>query len=220
MAHRPERRSALRIIAGLLAATALPALSQSVQLSGMMGNKALLIVNGGPPKSVAPGESHQGVKVVSTAGDQAVLEIDGKRQTLRVGESPVSVGGSGVGSGGRITLSAGSGGHFMSQGTINGRTVQFLVDTGASLVTLSVADAERVGLNYRSGQPARMNTANGTTQGWRIKLNSLRLGEVEVFEVDAIVSQQAMPYVLLGNSFLSRFQMQRDNEQMTLERRY
>ena len=65
-----------------------------------------------------------------------------------------------------------------------------------------------------------MNTANGTTQGWRIKLNSLRLGEVEVFEVDAIVSQQAMPYVLLGNSFLSRFQMQRDNEQMTLERRY
>ncbi len=220
MAAHPQRRFALRLLAGLLGLSALPARSQSVQLSGMLGRKALLIVNGTAPKLVAPGESHQGVKVLSTAGEQAVLEIGGQRQTLRVGESPVSVGGSGAGSGARITLSASSGGHFLSQGMINGRSVQFMVDTGASLVTLSVAEAERVGLNYRAGQAARMNTANGVAQGWRMKLNTLRLGEVELFDVEAIVSPLAMPYVLLGNSFLSRFQMQRDSDQMTLERRY
>ncbi|MEI8323964.1 MAG: retropepsin-like aspartic protease [Betaproteobacteria bacterium] len=220
MAAHPQRRFALRLLVGLLGLGALPARSQSVQLSGMLGHKALLVVNGTVPKLVAPGESHQGVKVLSTTGEQAVLEIAGQRQTLRVGESPVSVGGSGVGSGTRITLSASSGGHFLSQGMINGRTVQFMVDTGASLVTLSVAEAERVGLNYRAGQAARMNTANGVAQGWRMKLNTLRLGDVEVFDVEAMVSPLAMPYVLLGNSFLSRFQMQRDSDQMTLERRY
>ena len=220
MVNSFNRRFALRIAGSLLAATVLSAMSQSVVLSGMLGSKALLIIDGGAPRSVAIGESHMGVKVVSITGEQAVVEIGGKRQTLRVGEAPVSVGGSGVGSGGRIVLTASSGGHFMSQGTINGRVVQFMVDTGASLVTLSAADADRVGLNYRSGQATRMNTANGVTLGWRMTLNSLRLGEVEVHAVDAIVSLQAMPYVLLGNSFLSRFQMKQENEQMTLERRY
>ena len=76
---------------------------------------------------VAPGETHQGVKVVSTSGDQAVVEMGGKRHTLRIGEAPASVGGKGGGqaSGSRIVLTAGSGGHFMAQGAINGRAVQF-----------------------------------------------------------------------------------------------
>ncbi|WP_249931142.1 TIGR02281 family clan AA aspartic protease [Ramlibacter sp. 2FC] len=197
------------------------ALAQSVALQGMFGGKALLIVDGGTPRTLAPGESHQGVKLLSTSGEQAVVEFGGRRHTLRVGDAPASVGGSGPrGSGGRIVLSAGSGGHFTTQGAINGRAVQFMVDTGATAVGLSVADAERIGLDYRGGRPVRMNTANGVTQGWQLKLASVRIADVEVYEVDAVVTPQGMPYVLLGNSFLSRFQMRRDNEQMTLERRY
>ncbi|AEG92141.1 conserved hypothetical protein [Ramlibacter tataouinensis TTB310] len=187
----------------------------------MLGSKALLIVDGGTPKSVAPGQEHQGVKVVSTSGDQAVVEIAGKRHLLRVGDAPASVGAGGGGArGNRIVLTAGSNGHFLSQGTINGRAVQFMVDTGASAVSLSAADAERVGLNYRAGRPVQMSTANGTSQGYLLKLSSVRLGDVELYEVDAVVSPQPMPYVLLGNSFLSRFQMKRDNDQMVLERRF
>ena len=64
-----------------------------------------------------------------------------------------------------------------------------------------------------------MNTANGVAQGWRLKLDSVRIGDVEVFGVEAIVTPQAMPYVLLGNSFLTSFQMTRNNEQMVLEKR-
>jgi aspartyl protease family protein len=197
-----------------------PVLAQAVALSGMLGSKALLVVDGGAPRGVAPGETHGGVKVISAAGDQAVVEVGGKRQTLRVGDAPVSVGGRGNTGGNRVVLTAGSGGHFMSQGTINGRAVQFMVDTGATSVALSAADAERIGLKYQSGQPVRMGTANGVTQGWRMKLSSVRLGDVEVYEVDAVVTQQPMPFVLLGNSFLTRFQMKRENDQMTLERRY
>lgn len=198
------------------------AMAQSVALSGMLGGKALLIVDGGQPKSVAVGESFRGVKIVSTQGDHAVMEIAGKRHTLRVGEAPASVGvGAGVAaSGTRVVLSAGSGGHFFTQGQINGRAVQLVVDTGATMVALSVTDAERVGLNYTAGQPVQMSTANGVIPGWKLKLASVRVGDVVVYDVDAIVSSGALPYVLLGNSFLARFQMTRTNEQMVLEKRY
>lgn len=198
------------------------AMAQTVALSGMLGGKALLIVDGGQPKSVAVGESFRGVKIVSTQGDQAVMEIAGKRHTLRVGEAPASVGGSAGGEAGgtRVVLSAGSGGHFFTQGQINGRAVQLVVDTGATMVSLSVNEAERVGLNYKTGQAVQMSTANGVVPGWRLKLASVRIGDVVVYDVDAIVSSGAMPYVLLGNSFLARFQMTRTNEQMVLEKRY
>ncbi|MBC7468154.1 MAG: TIGR02281 family clan AA aspartic protease [Ramlibacter sp.] len=187
----------------------------------MLGTKALLVIDGGAPRSVAPGESLQGVKVVSTSGDQAVVEIKGRQHTLRIGDSQVSIGSSGPGARGtRIVMTAGSNGHFLTSGTINGRAVQFMVDTGASVVGLGVSEAERVGLNYKSGQPVRMQTANGMSPAWLVKLASVRIGDVEIYDIDAVVGTQSMPFVLLGNSFLSRFQMRRDNEQMVLERRY
>ena len=204
------------------------AIAQSVALAGMLGNKALLVVNGGAPKSVAAGEKHMDVKVISTSGDQAVLELNGKRHTLRVGDAPVSVGAaggtggeSGKGRGGnRIVLTAGTGGHFMTPGQINGRAVQFVVDTGATSIAMSAADAERAGINYKGGQPIQLSTANGVAPGFRVKLNSVRVGDVEVYDVDAVVIPQAMPYMLLGNSFLTRFQMIRENDQMTLVKRF
>lgn len=211
----------LSLLIALPLAVGQSALAQTVTLSGMLGSKALLIVDGSAPKGVAVGESYRGVKIVSTQGDQATLEIAGKRHTLRVGEAPASVGGGGADAGGtKIVLSASSGGHFVTQGQINGRAVQLVVDTGATMVSLSVAEAERVGLKYQTGQAVQMSTANGVIPGWRLKLASMRVGDVTVYDVDAIVSSGAMPYVLLGNSFLARFQMTRTNEQMVLEKRY
>lgn len=209
------------VIALALAASCGCAFAQAVALQGMLGNKALLIVDGAHPKTVAPGESHMGVKVVSTSGDQAVVEVGGKRHTLRVGDAPATVGGMGTGpgQGSRIVLTVGSGGHFFSQGSINGRSVQFLVDTGATSVGMSQQAADRAGLDYKGGRPIAMSTANGIVPGWQIK-TTVRIGDVEVHQVDTVITTGSMPYVLLGNSFLSRFQMKRDNDQMVLERRY
>ena len=224
MTHRP---SAGRFFSPAILIAALvfghsAAHAQSVALAGMLGSKALLIVDGTAPKSVAAGETHQGVKVIATAGDQAVIEQDGKRRTLRVGDAPVSLGGAGAsaGRGTRIMLTESSGGHFMTAGQINGRAVQFMVDTGATSVAMGVQDAERAGIPYKTGQRVRLSTANGATEGFLIKLNTVRIGDVEVFDVDAVVVPQPMPYLLLGNSFLSRFQMRRENTLMTLDKRY
>ena len=217
----PAAYTLQKLFAALLCASAPAVFAESVALAGMLGSKALLVVNGGTPKTVAAGEMHQGIKVLSTTTDQAVIEQAGKRVTLRVGDAPVSTGGGGtISRGTRIVLTAGSGGHFVTAGQINGKSVQFMVDTGATSIAMGAQDAERAGINYKAGQMIGISTANGNTQGYRIKLNSVRIGDVEVFDVDAVVTPQAMPYMLLGNSFLTRFQMTRENEQMTLVKRY
>lgn len=211
-------RIALLTTTGLLLAS-LGASAQSVALQGMLGNKALLIVGGGAPRAVAPGETHQGVKVLSTSGDQAVVQIDGQRVTLRVGESPASVGGAMRTGGDRVALTADARGHFVTTGSIEGKPVQFMVDTGATVVAIGQGEADRMRLDYKSGQPVRMATANGTTQGWLVKLRNVRIGDVTVYDVDAVITPAAMPAVLLGNSFLNRFNMRRDGDQMMLVKR-
>ena len=213
-------RTAARLLLALLLAPA--AWGQTVAINGTLGNKALLIVDGGFPKSVAVGDTHKGVKVVSLQGDSVVIEVSGKKLSLRVGDAPASVGsnaGQAVG-GSRVVLTAGPGGHFTSEGQINGRIVRFMVDTGATAVSMGVAEAERIGLKYQNGDRVQMNTANGVVQGWRMTLDSVRVGDVSVGGVDAVVSPVSMPYVLLGNSFLNRFQMNRTNDQMVLEKRF
>ncbi|MCL1960951.1 MAG: TIGR02281 family clan AA aspartic protease [Desulfovibrionaceae bacterium] len=205
-----------------LAASALPliaAAETSVSLQGLLGSKALLLVGSGAPHAVAPGETWQGVKVVSTGGEQAVVLVDGQRITLRVGEAPASIGQDGLSSDDRIALTADSRGHFFAQGSINDLPVRFLVDTGASVVAISQAEAERLGLNYKRGRQVRTITANGPAMGWVFRIPALRIGDVVSYEVDAIVTPAPMPMVLLGNSYLSRFNMRRDGDQMTLIKR-
>lgn len=189
----------------------------SVALSGVLGGKALLVVNGTPPKGVAAGESHAGVKVVAVSKDDATIEIAGVRQTIRLGESPVSV--SSGSASRRVVLMADRQGHFVNNGLINGKRMVYMVDTGASFVAIGRTDAERMGLDYTKGQPVRMNTANGVGQAWRIRLDSVTIGDIQVSGVEAVVTSEPMPFVLLGNSFLSGFQMTRANDQMVLEKR-
>jgi len=207
----------------LALAALLPVLgwAQSVSLHGLLGRQALLIVDGKAPRAVAPGQTHLGVTVLSTDEDRAVLALaGGQRLTLRVGESPVSVGGAPApGGSDRVALSADARGHFITPGSINNRPTQFLVDTGASVVAIGQAEADRLGLSYRTGQPVTLRTANGTAPGWALKLATLRIGDVTAYEVDAVVTPSAMPAVLLGNSFLNRFSMRRDGDTMLLVKR-
>ena len=192
--------------------------AQDVALAGILGGKALLVVNGSAPRGVAPGESHMGVQVVSVGREDAVVDSAGGRRSLRLGEAPVRVGGSGTGQ--RVVLKADARGHFVSNGQINGRIMQYMVDTGASTIAIGRPDAERMGLKFEEqGQSVRMNTANGVAQGWRLRLDSVRVGDVELRGVDAIVTPQPMPYVLLGNSFLREFEMSRNGDEMMLLKR-
>ncbi|HEY8709437.1 MAG TPA: retropepsin-like aspartic protease [Burkholderiaceae bacterium] len=212
-------RSAAGVALSLLFALA-PACAQSVSMSGSLGDKALLIIDGAP-RTVAAGSTVQGVKLVAVSGSEATVEVKGKRQVLSLGGAQVNLGGTPADAGGaRIVLTAGSGGHFITDGAINGQAARFLVDTGATYVSMGAAEAERLGIDFRKGQRGVSNTANGQIVVYRVSLASVRVGEVQIYNVDALISQRPMDYVLLGNSFLTRFQMKRENETMTLVKRF
>ena len=180
--------------------------AQGVALSGTMGQRALLVIDG-QPQVLAVGQSARGVKLLALNGDEARIERAGVAATLRVGAAPVSVGGrsSSSGGGSEVVMTAGPGGHFIASGAINGRAVRFMVDTGATSIAMSQAEAERIGLDWRKGERGLAQTANGTTVVYGVTLTSVRLGDVEVANVSAAVMPAQMPYILLGNSFSRAF---------------
>ncbi|MDQ2734610.1 MAG: TIGR02281 family clan AA aspartic protease [Pseudomonadota bacterium] len=207
------------LAAAALSACAGVASAQTVSLGGSLGSRALLVING-KAKNVALGSTVDGVKLLSVSGNDAVVEVQGKRVALQLGGAPVNLGGAASGgTGQQIKLTAQSGGHFLTSGTINGRTVNFVVDTGATNVVLSAAEADRIGLEYKNGSLTYSSTANGMIVAYRVRLASIRIGDVQVYDVDATVVPASMPFVLLGNSYLQRFQMRRENDLLTLDKR-
>ncbi len=210
-------RFAMAALSGLLPALAA---AQSVSMSGSLGDKALLVIDG-TPRTVAAGTTVAGVKVIKVTGSETVVEVGGKRQTLALGGAQVNLGGAAsAGDGTQIMLAAEPGGHFVTSGSINGRAVRFVVDTGATTIAMGEADARRIGLDYTRGQRGMVRTANGDVPSYRVSLREVRVGDVTVYNVDATVVPASMEVMLLGNSFLSRFQMRRDADILVLEKRY
>lgn len=190
-----------------------------VQLNGMLGARAALLLIDGEPRTVEVGATALGVRLVALEDGRAVIEVGGRRQTLALGAAPARIV-STAPAGRQIVLPVGPGGHFTMNGAINGRYTTFLLDTGSTSVALSQIEADKLGLRYQQGRQVITHTANGVVPAYMLELASVRIGEVEVRNVEAIVIPGQMPHVLLGNSFLNRFQMRRENDVMTLELRY
>ena len=195
-----------------------PARAQGVTLAGRMGERALLVVDG-RPYTVAVGQAAGGVRLLRWQGDSAEVERDGTRHLLRPG-APAQLSAmpaSAAAAPRQVVISAGPGGHFVASGAINGRATRFMVDTGATLVAIGRDDAVRMGLDLQSARRSVTQTANGPLAVQTLTLATVRVGEVELANVAAMVRPTAMPYVLLGNSWLGRFQMRRENDVMRLE---
>jgi aspartyl protease family protein len=189
-----------------------------VGVVGLFPGKAVLVVDGRSPKTYSVGGAiAEGIKLVSADQTTATIDINGKRQTIALGEHVNRTKPSGPAS---VTMQADGGGHFMAQGQINGGTVRMLVDTGATSIALPASDALRLGIDYKKGQTGYVNTANGTVPMYLVKLDSVRIGDIELNQVEAIVQEQGLPIILLGMSFLNRTEMRREGQQMTLTKRY
>ena len=210
-------RPASVLAIALLASAA--AQAQSVSMAGSLGTRALLVIDG-KPRQVAVGTTVDGVKLLAVSNNDALIEVNGKRVALQLGGSPSNLGGAAsAGTGDKIVLTSVSGGHFVTSGTINGNAARFVVDTGATTITMSAADAERVGIDYKKGRLGYSSTANGMVPAYGVMLSSVRIGDVQVYNVEATVLPAPMPYMLLGNSYLDRFQMRRENDRLTLEKK-
>lgn len=213
---------ALLSVASLPAAV--PAFAQPARLDvnviGLFADSAVLVINGGNPRTLKAGQATpEGVRLVSANSQQAVVEINGRRETLSMGES-IAARRSTAGRQQTVLISDGQG-HFWANAELNGSSAKVLVDTGASFVSMSNAAARQLGINFLQGQRGYTSTANGTVPVYRVTLASVRIGEITLANVDASVHEgNNLPVILLGMSFLNRVEMQRDGERMTLIRRF
>ncbi len=197
--------------------------ANDISVAALFPGKAVLVINGGAPRTVSVGQSTpEGIRLISADSSSAVIEFQGKRQTLVPGGSGRFGGGAPAGSSsGSVTLSPDDRGHYVTMGQINGGTIQLLVDTGATVIAIPSADARRLGINYRNGQRGFTETANGKATAYRITLDTVKVGDITLYNVEAVVLEgDGLKIALLGMSFLNRTEMKRDGQSLTLVKRF
>ena len=210
------------ITAVLLTFLTLPASALALEVSvvALFADKAMLSIDKGKPRTLRAGETWNGVTLVSADSEAAVISIKGKKQRLKIGEGAYSTETVRTDRA-TTTLIADRSGHFITLGTINGASVRFMVDTGATLVSMSVDDARRAGVNYLAGTRAYSQTANGVAPVFKVMLASVKLGDITLTNVDGLVHESAaLPFVLLGMSFLGQLEMRHSGDSLTLTKRY
>ncbi|MGE6527428.1 retropepsin-like aspartic protease family protein [Pseudomonas sp. NPDC077382] len=196
-----------------LAVTAAP----RVQVVGLFPGAAVLNVDG-QRKLVRAGQAGPGgVEVVSADSKGAVLRVDGVERSYQLSRELSS--GFAEPDRRQLSIAQGQGGHYRIAGSINGQPVQFLVDTGATSVAINEIQARRLGIDYRvDGRQIVVRTASGTAKAWRVNLNSVKVGAIDVLGVEAVVVEGGSPTdALLGMSFLSRVSWREDQGVLKLE---
>lgn len=193
---------------------AMPAAATTVFIMSVTPGEVSMVVNGSAVRNLRPGEaSPEGVKLLEIRGDTAVVEIDGRRWEMRIGSRTAS----------SVVLQSDARGHFMAGARINGASVPVLVDTGASVVSMNMQEARRLGVDFTGAQRIVMRTANGERAAWRVRLASVQIGDIVLANVEGSVADggpEVLPVVLLGMSFLNQVDMQRSGANLTLTRRH
>lgn len=209
----------------LLTLSMAPVSSQekSVTAIALFDGKSMLSIDGGRAKILKEGETFKGVTLISASTTSALIEVNGQQQSLVLnGTTSIST------ELGRLTqrnsnvveIQAGDLGFFESRGSINGRDIRFLVDTGASLVVLSSQQAQSIDLQYLEGRRSLASTASGTAPMYEVVLDSISVGGITKENVVAGVIEGNFPEKpLLGMTFLSQVDITQRGDLMTLQDR-
>ena len=199
------------LVAALAAAGAVQA--TTVMVMALEQDRAQLLVNGTTVRQLRAGQSSpEGVRLVGADRNEAVIEVEGRALTLRLGQSTVA----------SAELKADARGHFVTSAWINGVETRAMIDTGATAVALSNDEAARLGIRY-VGQPRiQIGTAGGVKTAHRVNLASVRVGGVTLTNVDAVIfegGREQLPITLIGMTFLNGVDMRRVGDTLTLTRR-
>ena len=196
------------------------AMAANVTVVGLFPGKAVVVINGTSPRTIGVGQKQpEQVTLISTASSSAVFDIEGKRHTLELGEHFAAPSG-GPGANTTLTLSADTVGQFWTVGQINGKSIRFLIDTGATSIALPASAARNMGIDYTKGQRGFASTAGGVVPAYRVSLDAVTVGEITLYRVEASIFEGGLDVALLGMSFLNRLEMKRDGTQMVLTKRF
>ena len=210
---------ALGFITILLATQAVA--NTQINVVGLFSNKALVVINGGSPQSLNAGQTKNGVKLISANSESATFMVEGKQQMLKMGQAASVLANARPANNDPVNLYASSQGHFYGNLSINGVSLKYVVDTGATSVAMNSGDAKYAKIDYEKGEKGTASTANGLVSVYRVILNTIKIGSIILNNVEVSVIEGGFPSeVLLGMSALNRMEMRRDNSIMTLTKKY
>lgn len=192
-----------------------------IQVLALAKEKVVVLIDGKRQVLKLGEKSPDGITLLETGIKTALVDINGAQAVLEAGQvvtpyvsTPLPETGTGS-----VTLWADADGFYRAPGQINGSTVRFLVDTGATAVTISAALAKRIGLDLSKGQQTFAQTASGITPMTLLTLKSVSVGRIKLHNVQAgVLPGQLPPTPLLGASFLNRVNMERDGQKMKLRK--
>lgn len=195
-------------------------LAADIEVLAQFRDQVVIRVDGQRYK-LKPGDSTpNGIRLVGSDAKGALLEVEGKqrhypfgakiRSSYKQAEYP------------EVQIFRDRHGMFLTVGSINGLPINFLVDTGATNIAISSVQARRLGIDYRVvGEAAQVMTASRVEQAYRVMLDRVQVGDIQLRQVQAVVMEGAMPDVpLLGMSFLGRLEMQNDGQRLVLRKKY
>lgn len=190
-----------------------------VTVKGLFAGSAVLEVNGKAHMLKEGASTPEGITLLRATSKFAQIEQNGEIKKLGLNRQ---VGGSYAASEpASVSLTRQPDGHFFSSGRINNRWVEFMVDTGATSVTLNSFTADHLGIAYLDAPTVEVATAQGNTRAYQVILGSVAVGDVLLTNVSAFIIEGRFPQtILLGNTFLSRVDMRTHNSAMTLQAKY
>lgn len=210
------------VVLSLLMCAAVANLAAAAQFRvlALFNGKAMLQIDGTNHLLREGQEGPHGLTLISADAKKAVIEIDGRRDEYPLGRH--------VGSAfakpqdREVKIWQDSSGGYLTTGSINGRNTDMLVDTGATLVALSEIEARRLGIDFRQkDRKTKVRTASGVANAFRVTLARVRVGEIELNNVNGVVLEGESPRrVLLGMSFLGRVEMNHQGNMLLLRSKF
>jgi len=186
----------------------------------LFNGKAMLQINGTNHLLREGQEGPHGLILISADAKKAVIEVDGRRGEYRLGRH--SGGAFAEPQDREVKIWQDSSGGYLTTGSINGRNTEMLVDTGATLVALSSVEATRLGIAFRrKDKKTNVQTASGVANAYRVTLARVRVGDIELSNVNGVVLEGGSPrHVLLGMSFLNRVEMNHQGNMLLLRSKF
>jgi aspartyl protease family protein len=189
----------------------------ALTLLGLFPGKALLSVDKSAPRAINVGDSINSIKLLAVDDVSATVLVGGKKISLQMGQPYSSDSSNSINEPVVLGLEHG---HFFANGKINGSFARMIVDTGASSVAIPASHAQRMGIDYRKGRPVVVGTAGGNQRAYRVMLDSVSVGTITLYQVEAMITGDQLGQILLGMSFLNRTTIQHDGEKLVLIKRY
>ncbi len=189
-------------------------------VNGLFQNQTIVTIDG-KQRLLKQGETTpEGVTLIESDSKAAIIDINGEQNTYTLGDHISSAFSQSVAEN-TLILSADASGMFTTSGSINGAKVNFVVDTGASVVFINNPTAKRLGIDYKlNGIKSKAYTASGIDNIYVVKFEKVRIGNIEFRNIEGAISDNAFPTIaLLGMSFLERLSMAREGRLLKLEQK-